>query len=155
MRLPSWGRSSDSRLATSSWTASSPRSASASDRVTTRTPRSRDPLDDLGRAILSLLGRPWSDQERGRFTQYLQLIMTWNRVQRLTGHRSPPEIVRDLFQDSLLFLTKLPPGAIAVVDIGAGAGIPGVPLKIVRPELSLHLIEAKRKRVSFLATVKR
>jgi 16S rRNA (guanine527-N7)-methyltransferase len=55
--------------------------------------------------------------------------------------------------DSLLFLTLLPRGPISVADLGSGAGVPGIPLKIVRPELRMVLIEARERRVSFLSTV--
>ena len=86
---------------------------------------------------------------------YLDLLLAWNRTHRLTGLRSSGSIVRGLFQDSLLFLAQLPGHPLAMVDIGSGPGIPGVPLRIVRPEISLTLIESKRKRVSFLSTLKR
>jgi len=59
-------------------------------------------------------------------------------------------IGRGLFLDSLLFHALLPLGAKRVVDIGAGAGIPGVPLRIADNEISLTLIESRRKPVSFL-----
>jgi 16S rRNA (guanine527-N7)-methyltransferase len=101
------------------------------------------------------MGRPATAEESHQFRQYLDLLMRWNRVQRLTGHRTAESIARELFQDSLLFLRRLREGPLRLVDIGAGAGIPGLPLKIVRPDLSLWLIESKRKRVSFLAAVKR
>jgi 16S rRNA (guanine527-N7)-methyltransferase len=55
----------------------------------------------------------------------------------------------------MLFLKTVPPGAIRVVDIGAGAGIPGAPMAIARPELSMTLIESRRKRVSFLLSLRR
>jgi 16S rRNA (guanine527-N7)-methyltransferase len=68
----------------------------------------------------------------------------------MTALDSPAEIVRGLFLDSLLFLSVLPPRPVRVVDIGAGSGVPGLPLRLVDPGISLTLIEAKRKRVSFL-----
>jgi 16S rRNA (guanine527-N7)-methyltransferase len=70
----------------------------------------------------------------------------------MTALRSPEEIVRGLFLDSLLFLRVLPPRPLKVVDIGAGSGIPGLPIRLVDSAISLTLIEAKRKRVSFLLT---
>jgi 16S rRNA (guanine527-N7)-methyltransferase len=57
--------------------------------------------------------------------------------------------------DSLLFLALLPARPLALVDIGAGAGIPGVPLRLADPALRVTLIEARRKRVSFLLAVQR
>ena len=61
----------------------------------------------------------------------------------------------DLFEDSLLFLPLLPDRPLRVVDIGAGAGIPGMPLRIVDERIEVTLIESKRKRVSFLKTLRR
>jgi 16S rRNA (guanine527-N7)-methyltransferase len=68
----------------------------------------------------------------------------------MTALKTPSEIVRGLFLDSLLFLSVLPPRPLAIVDIGAGSGIPGLPLRLVDPGIALTLVEAKRKRVSFL-----
>lgn len=69
----------------------------------------------------------------------------------MTALDSPLAIVRDLFVDSLVFLKALPTKRpLAVVDIGAGAGIPGLPMKLADPRLTLCLVESKRKRVSFL-----
>ncbi|HEV8440227.1 MAG TPA: 16S rRNA (guanine(527)-N(7))-methyltransferase RsmG [Methylomirabilota bacterium] len=101
------------------------------------------------------MGRPASAEERRLFGRYLDLLLQWNRVHRLTGLEAPSAIVRELFRDSLLFLTRLPLGPLRLADIGAGAGIPGVPLRIVRPDISLTLIESKRKSVSFLESLKR
>jgi len=103
----------------------------------------------------ALTGRPATAEERRSFGRYLELILLWNRAQRLTGVQSPAEIVQGLFEDSLLFLARIPGGAVRIVDIGAGAGIPGIPMRIVRPEIALTLIESKRKRVSFLRSLKR
>jgi 16S rRNA (guanine527-N7)-methyltransferase len=83
------------------------------------------------------------------------LLLLWNRAQNLTGFESPPEIVRGLFEDSLLFLPLLEERPIRVVDIGAGAGIPGMPLRIIDEGIEVTLIESRRKRVSFLRTVRR
>jgi len=90
-----------------------------------------------------------------RFERYLDLLIRWNRTHRMTALDSPAAIVRDLFLDSLLYLRFLPRPGVRLVDIGAGAGIPGLPLKLVEPRIGLTLIEAKRKRVSFLLAVRR
>jgi 16S rRNA (guanine527-N7)-methyltransferase len=112
--------------------------------------RSEDPLDALAEVVRQLLGRGLSRDERRRFGRYLDLLLLWNRTHRITGVSTPGEVVDKLFKDALLVLPLLPPGPIAVVDIGTGAGIPGVPLRIVDPRITLTLIEARRKRVSFL-----
>lgn len=120
-----------------------------------RAARALSALDQLDRAIRVLTRRSVTPRERERFQRYLDLLLIWNRAQRLTGLRSPGAIVSGLFQDALLFLRHLPHGSVRVADVGAGAGVPGVPLAIVRPEISMVLIEARRKRVSFLSTLKR
>lgn len=71
------------------------------------------------------------------------------------GSEHPGWIVDRLFLDSLLFLELLPAGPRRILDLGSGAGIPGIPIKIVRPELFLVLAEARRKRASFLRLVVR
>jgi len=112
-------------------------------------------LDRLAHTARALSGRHIDATARERFSQYLDLLLLWNRAQNLTGLESPPEIVRGLFEDSLLFLPLLPDRPLRVVDIGAGAGIPGMPLRIIDEGIEVTLIESKRKRVSFLKTVRR
>jgi 16S rRNA (guanine527-N7)-methyltransferase len=97
-----------------------------------------------------LAGRAAIPEDRRRFERYLDLFVRWNRTHRMTALESPSAIVRDLFLDSLLFLPLLPPRPLTVVDIGAGAGIPGLPMRLVEPGIALTLVESKRKRVSFL-----
>lgn len=94
-------------------------------------------------------------RELGAFSAYLALLLEWNRVYSLTGYREPATIVQKLFLDSLLFLRLIPPQTLRLLDIGSGAGIPGIPLKIIEPALSLTLIEARRRRTSFLTAVVR
>lgn len=89
------------------------------------------------------------------FSRYLCLLLRWNRTHSLTAYRDRGVILEKLFLDSLLFLRFLPPHIHRVLDLGSGAGIPGIPLKIVQPQYSLTLIEARRRRTSFLATVVR
>ncbi|MBI4611762.1 MAG: 16S rRNA (guanine(527)-N(7))-methyltransferase RsmG [Candidatus Rokubacteria bacterium] len=103
-----------------------------------------------------ILHRSPTDREVAAFSTYLSLLLRWNRVHSLTAYRKPEEIVERLFLDSLLFLEYLPLAAgCRVLDLGSGAGVPGIPLKIVRLEWQLTLIEVRRKRTSFLATVVR
>lgn len=73
----------------------------------------------------------------------------------MTALGSAAAIVQDLFIDSLLFLALLPPRPLALVDIGAGAGIPGLPLRLADPAITVTLVEARRKRVSFLLAAQR
>ena len=112
-------------------------------------------LEHLAHTARVLSGRPIDAKARGQFSRYLDLLLLWNRAQNLTGFESPAEIVRGLFEDSLLFLPLLPDRPLRVVDIGAGAGIPGMPLRIIDERIEVTLIESKRKRVSFLKTLRR
>jgi 16S rRNA (guanine527-N7)-methyltransferase len=114
----------------------------------------KDRLAPLEEALRVIQGRRLSQGERAAFGRYLDLLVRWNRTHDLTACRTEAEVVTGLFRDSLLFLRVLGPlvdrPAVRVVDIGAGAGIPGLPLRLVLPSLRLTLIEARRKRVSFL-----
>jgi 16S rRNA (guanine527-N7)-methyltransferase len=113
-----------------------------------------DHLRELLSAIPELTGRAATAGDRSRFQRYLDLFTQWNQVHRMTALRSPAEIARGLFLDSLLFLPVLPTfRPIEVVDIGAGSGVPGLPMRIVDSEITLTLVEAKRKRASFLLAV--
>jgi len=114
-----------------------------------------DSLDDLFKAFPALLGRPATALERRAFDRYADLLILWNRTHHLTALRTRAAIGRGLFLDSLLFRGLLPSGPKRVVDIGAGAGIPGVPLRIVDHEISLTLVESRRKPVSFLHALAR
>ncbi|HXH81803.1 MAG TPA: 16S rRNA (guanine(527)-N(7))-methyltransferase RsmG [Candidatus Tectomicrobia bacterium] len=112
-------------------------------------------LDLLSTGAAHILGRPLAGGEVGPFTKYLELLLKWQRTQRLVGRSDPRWIVENLFLDSLLFLTVLPASAASAADVGSGAGIPGVPIAIVRPDLRVVLIESRQRRVSFLRTVVR
>ena len=117
--------------------------------------RSADPLDELIVAIQTLAGRPATPGDRRQFQQYLDLFLRWNRTHRMTALDSASGVIHNLFIDSLLFLALLPPRPLSLLDIGAGAGIPGLPLRLADPGIAVTLVEARRKRVSFLLTVKR
>jgi 16S rRNA (guanine527-N7)-methyltransferase len=114
-----------------------------------------DSLEQLFKAFPALLGRAATPGERNAFGRYADLLILWNRTHHLTALKTRAEIGRGLFLDSLLFRAFLPQGPLRVLDIGAGAGIPGVPLRMVEPGLSLTLIESKRKPVSFLNALTR
>jgi 16S rRNA (guanine527-N7)-methyltransferase len=117
--------------------------------------RTAQALGRLSRTARVLTGRPLGEESLRAFARYLDLLVAWNRAQRLTAFDSPEAMVRGLFEDSLLFLPMLPPAPLALLDIGAGAGVPGLPLRLVEPRIALTLIESRRKRVSFLRTVLR
>lgn len=83
------------------------------------------------------------------FGVYLQELLEWNKTFNLTGIRDPENIVIKHFVDSLTPLPYLKPFG-RLLDIGPGAGFPSIPLKIAAPGLEVQLVEASRKKVSFL-----
>jgi 16S rRNA (guanine527-N7)-methyltransferase len=108
-------------------------------------------LDLLRELSVPILGRPLGSDEAAAFRKYLEILIKWQRIHRLVGSSSPEWIVDNLFLDSLLFLRVLPPSAASIVDVGSGAGFPGIPIKIVRPGLEVTLLEARERRGSFLS----
>src|SRR5262249_51633455 len=93
--------------------------------------------------------------ERAAFERYADLLLLWNRTHHLTAIKTRAAVGEGLFLDSLLFRSLLPPSPVRVADVGAGAGVPGVPLRIVDPGVRLTMIESRRKPVSFLHTLTR
>ena len=89
-----------------------------------------------------------------QFMMYLDQLLLWNRSVNLTSITVDKDIVIKHFVDSLAGLTveEINSGA-RVLDIGTGAGFPGIPLKIVRDDLRLTLVEPVKKKVSFLYSI--
>ena len=110
------------------------------------------PLDALASGGARILGRTLTGSELESFDKYLKLLQKWQRAQRLIGSSDAAWIVDKLFLDSLLFLRALPPAFRSLADVGSGAGLPGIPIKIVRPEVRAALIESRARRASFLSS---
>ena len=87
-----------------------------------------------------------------KFDTYMSLLLEWNEKINLTAITEPSEIRTKHFLDSLTCADSIPSGA-SIADVGTGAGFPGIPLKIERPDISLTLMDALNKRVSFLKEV--
>ena len=90
-----------------------------------------------------------SAQQVELFWLYLQELLEWNKTFSLTGIRNPDDIIIKNFIDSLTPLPYLDSSG-RLLDIGSGAGFPSIPLKIACPELEVQLVEASRKKVSFI-----
>jgi 16S rRNA (guanine527-N7)-methyltransferase len=93
-----------------------------------------------------------SSCELGLFQVYLQELWEWNKRFNLTGLKTRERMVIELFLDSLIPAPFLPEKA-TMLDVGSGAGFPGLPLKIRHPGLLTHLLETNTKKVSFLKQV--
>jgi 16S rRNA (guanine527-N7)-methyltransferase len=102
-----------------------------------------------------ILGRQLDPREAATLYNYMNILTKWQRSHRLVGSTDPMWIVEHLFLDSLLFLRVLPAGIRTLIDLGSGAGFPGVPIKIVRADVEVSLVESRRRRVSFLSNVAR
>ena len=100
-----------------------------------------------------ILGRSLTDDEARSLSGYLELLASWNRIYRMVGSSEAGWLVENVVLDSLLFLRALPSAFASLLDIGSGAGVPGIPIKIVRPTVSLVMAESRRKPASFLLTV--
>lgn len=84
-----------------------------------------------------------------QFDTYYALLIDWNSRMNLTAITEPDAVAQKHFADSLMAEPLLPKGA-RVIDVGTGAGFPGIPLLIVRPDLSMTLLDGLNKRVTFL-----
>jgi 16S rRNA (guanine527-N7)-methyltransferase len=102
-----------------------------------------------------LLNLELTPQQLAAFQIYAGELVRRNQEFNLTGITDDAGIQVKHFLDSLSILTVMPPGSgpASVIDVGTGAGFPGLPLKIVRPELALTLVEATGKKVAFCQAV--
>jgi len=97
---------------------------------------------------------PLQREQAEQFACYLSLLLEWNERINLTAITDIAGIIRYHFQDSLQAAQAVDLTAMRVIlDVGTGAGMPGIPLKICYPHLSVGLIEVNRKKIAFLETV--
>jgi 16S rRNA (guanine527-N7)-methyltransferase len=99
-----------------------------------------------------------SADQLNSISMYIDLLLRWNARINLTSVRQPEAIVTRHFGESLFAARHLfpDPGSLAsLIDVGAGAGFPGVPIKILTPQLHLTLIESNHKKVAFLRQLAR
>ena len=96
-----------------------------------------------------------SEQQVIYIQQYMRLLLAWNEKINLTAIRDPLEILYRHFCECMYAAVAVPVENGRLADVGSGAGFPGIPLKIMRPELQVFLIESNMKKATFLAEVLR
>jgi len=102
------------------------------------------PLEEgLGLLALDL---PASAQQQ--LLDYIALLEKWNRVYNLTAIRTREQMIHEHLLDSLAVAPHIPAGSL--LDLGSGGGLPGIPLRIARPDLTVTLLEASGKKCAFL-----
>lgn len=102
--------------------------------------------------ILALLRPDLTAEQLDRFECYFEMLVEWNTRINLTAITEPEDVAKKHFVDSLAAEPYLIKGA-CVADVGTGAGFPGIPLLIVRPDLKLTLMDSLQKRLVFLQAV--
>src|SRR6202521_6249900 len=93
------------------------------------------------------------DEQVLQIQQYIRILLTWNEKVNLTAIRDPLEILFLHFCESMYAAEAIPLKNGRLADAGSGGGFPGLPLKIIRPDLQVFLVESNIKKVTFLAEV--
>lgn len=96
-----------------------------------------------------------SDEQVLQIQQYIRILLLWNDKINLTAIRDPLEILYRHFCESMYAAVAVPVENGRLADVGSGGGFPGMPLKIIRPELRVFLVESNLKKAAFLAEVVR
>lgn len=114
-------------------------------------------MEDIRKQLIEQakqIGVKVTQEQAGQFQLYMELLVEWNEKLNLTAITQPGEIVEKHFVDSLTLLAacNVKEGA-KVLDVGTGAGFPGIPIKIMRPDLQVTLLDGSNKRLNFLGEV--
>lgn len=99
---------------------------------------------------IHLIGLSLTNTQANQFARFADELSRWNQKVNLTAITEPTEVAIKHFLDSLFGVLALSTGTQRIVDVGSGGGFPGIPLKIMMPDLSLSIVEPNSKKASFL-----
>ncbi len=98
-----------------------------------------------------------NEEQIKKFSRYLELLVQWNQKINLTSLKTPQEIIIKHFLDSISCIKVINKytdiEGISIVDVGTGAGFPGIPIKIMFPSIRLSLLETRKKKIIFLEKI--
>ncbi len=100
--------------------------------------------------VAPVLLRPLPPEAYEQLARYVGLLYRWNQRMNLTAVRDPGVLARLHLGECLRAAQLIPDGTATVLDFGSGAGLPGIPIQIARPELAVTLAESQTKKASFL-----
>ena len=100
----------------------------------------------------ALIDIQFTVEQLDKFYKYMQMLIEWNEKINLTAITAPDDIILKHFIDSLTILKEISPGA-KVVDVGTGAGFPGIPISIMNETIKITLVDSLNKRLIFLQEV--
>ena len=106
-------------------------------------------------AALEEAGFALSDQQKAQFARYFELLVDWNTRMNLTAITDQEGVYLKHFYDSLapVLQAVIPDEPVTLLDIGAGAGFPSLPMKILCPQLEVTIIDSLNKRIAFLGAL--
>jgi 16S rRNA (guanine527-N7)-methyltransferase len=105
----------------------------------------RDLLRDRLRGIAEL-----TDEQAEALESHYNLLVLWNRTLNLTAIRNLPEAVERHYGESIFLAARLPAAPLRIADVGSGAGFPGLPVAVYRPDCMITLIESHQRKAVFL-----